>query len=140
MVKLYYKDEYATIELDDEVPCVKLTLQGVPRFSEHYQLVQVKRLELMHRELKNFEILHMLTDSRAAGPVLNEDVEFFKLNVLPEMERAGIRFLAVVMPSGKVTRLTVQEMLADANSASVKTFEDMRQARSWLRSKSTVIK
>lgn len=140
MVKLYYKDEYATIELDDEVPCVKLTLQGVPRFSEHYQLVQVKRLELMHRELKNFEILHMLTDSRAAGPVLNEDVEFFKLNVLPEMERAGIRFLAVVMPSGRVTRLTVQEMLADANSASVKTFEDMRQARSWLRSKSTVIK
>jgi hypothetical protein len=127
MVKLFYKDEYATIELDDEVPCVKLTIQGVPRFSEHYQLVQVKRLELMHREISNFEILHMLTDSRAAGPVLNEDVDFFKLNILPEMERVGIRYLAVVM-----------EMVADANTTEVRTFDDMRQARAWLRSKTSV--
>jgi hypothetical protein len=139
MVKLFYKDEYATIELDDEVPCVKLTLQGVPRFSEHYQLVQVKRLELMHREIGNFEILHMLTDSRAAGPVLNEDVDFFKLNILPEMERVGIRYLAVVMPIGKLTRMTVQEMVADANTTEVKTFDDMRQARAWLKSKTAVM-
>lgn len=139
MVKLFYKDEYATIELDDEVPCVKLTLQGVPRFSEHYQLVQVKRLELMHREISNFEILHMLTDSRAAGPVLNEDVDFFKLNILPEMERVGIRYLAVVMPTGKFTRMTVQEMVADANTMEVRTFDDMRQARAWLKGKTIVM-
>lgn len=139
MVKQFYKDEYATIELDDEVPCVKLTLQGMPRFSEHYQLVQIKRLELMHRELKNFERLHMLTDSRAAGPVLNEDVEFFKQSVMPEMERAGIRFLAVVMPTGKFTRHTIKEMVADASTAEVKMFDDMREARAWLRSKATVL-
>lgn len=139
MVKQFYKDEYATIELDDEVPCVKLTLQGMPRFSEHYQLVQIKRLELMHRELKNFERLHMLTDSRAAGPVLNEDVEFFKQSVMPEIERAGIRFLAVVMPTGKFTRQTIKEMVADANTAEVKMFDDMREARAWLRSKSAVV-
>lgn len=138
MVKLFYKDEYATIELDDEVPCVKMTLRGVPRFSEHYQLVQVKRLELMHREIGNFEVLHMLTDSRAAGPVLNEDVDFFKHNVLPEMERVGVRYLAVVMPTGKLTRMTVHEMVADASATEVKTFEDMREARLWLRSKTKV--
>lgn len=139
MVKLFYKDEYATIELDEEVPCVKLTLQGVPRFSEHYQLVQVKRLELMHRELANYERLHMLTDSRKAGPVLPEDVAFFKLNVFPEMESAGIRFLAVIMPSGKFTRFMVQEMVVNASRVEVKTFEDMRQARAWLKSKSVVM-
>lgn len=139
MVKLFYKDEYATIELDDEVPCVKMTLSGVPKFSEHYQLVQVKRLELMHREIANFEILHMLTDSRSAGPVLHEDVEFFKLNVLPEMERVGIKHMAVVMPLGKLTRMTVHEMVADASATEVRTFEDMREAKIWLRSKSNVL-
>lgn len=138
MVKLFYKDEYATIELDDEVPCVKMTLFGVPKFSEHYQLVQIKRLELLHREIANFEILHMLTDSRSAGPVLPEDVEFFKLNVLPEMERVGVRYLAVVMPTGKLTRMTVHDMVADANTMEVKTFEDMREAKIWLRSKTSV--
>lgn len=138
MVKQFYKDDYATIELDDEIPCVKVTLHGMPRFSEHYQLVQIKRLELMHREVKNFDVLHMLTDSRAAGPVLNEDVSFFKQSVMPEMERAGIRFLAVVMPAGKFTRQTIKEMIIDASTTEVRMFDDMREARAWLRSKSTV--
>jgi hypothetical protein len=139
MVRLFYKDDYATIELDDEVPCVKLTLQGVPRFSEHYQSVQKKRLELMHQEIKNFELLHMLTDSRTAGPVLNEDVDYFKSEVMVEMERAGIKYLAVVMPSGVFTRLTVKEMTADARTIEVKTFERMQEARAWLRSKNMVL-
>lgn len=138
MVKLFYKDEYTTIELDDEVPCIKMTLYGVPKFSEHYQLVQIKRLELLHREVANFEILHMLTDSRSAGPVLHEDVEFFKLNILPEMERVGVRYLAVVMPTGKLTRMMMHDMVVDANTIEVKTFEDMREAKIWLRSKTSV--
>jgi hypothetical protein len=138
MVRQFYKDDYATIELDDELPCVKLTLNGVPRFSEHYQLVQKKRLELMHQEIKNFDILHMLTDSRTAGPVLNEDVDYFKSEVMPEMEKAGIKYLAIIMPTGVFTRLTVKEMTADARSVEVKTFDRMQDARAWLRSKSMV--
>lgn len=53
MATLYYKDDYATIELDDSIPCVKLKLDGLPRYSEHYQLVQKKRLELIHRDRKS---------------------------------------------------------------------------------------
>lgn len=139
MVRLFYRDDYALIELDEDIPCVKLTITGVPRFSEHYQLVQIKRLELMHRELKNFERLHMLTDSRLAGPVLDEDVNFFKESVLPQMEEAGIRFLAVVQPTGKFTRHTIREMIANARSIEVCTFDDMREARHWLRSRNTVL-
>jgi hypothetical protein len=139
MLKQFYKDEYATVEIDDELPCIKLTLTGVPRFSEHYQQVQAKRLELMHREIKNFDRLHMLTDSRAAGPVLDEDVMHFKKHVLPEMERAGIRYLAVVLPPGKFTRETVRQMVIDADKLEVKKFDDIREARHWLRTKSTVL-
>jgi len=139
MVKQYFKDDYATLELDDEIPCVRLTLRGVPRFSEHYQQIQLKRLELMHNELKNFEALHMLTDSRDAGPVLTDDVNFFKEQILPEMERAGIRYLAIIMPSGKFTRLTVKEMIADADTMQVEIFKQMRDARVWLKSKSVVV-
>jgi hypothetical protein len=131
--KFFFKDDYATIELDDSIPCVRVTLDGVPRSSEHYQQVQMKRMELMHLEIKNFPKLHMLTDSRTAGPVLDEDVEYFKKQVLPQMERAGIRFLAIVMPKSKFTQLTIKDMTSEVKVMSIRYFESMREARHWLR-------
>ena len=47
MVKPFYKDEYATLELDDSIPCIKTDIGGNSRYSEHYQFVQQKRLELI---------------------------------------------------------------------------------------------
>lgn len=138
MVKQFYRDEYVTIELDDEVPCVKATVQGLPRFSEHFQLVQVKRLELLHQEIKNFELLHLLTDSRQAGPILDVDVEFFKLSVLPEIESMGIKFWAIVLPKSKFTRFAIREMTADSKLIEFSNFEDIREARAWLKSKSVL--
>lgn len=135
-VTLYYQDEYATLELDESVPCVKLKLEGMPRFSEHYQLVQAKRLELMREGMKRHKLLHMLTDSRGAGPVLEEDVQFFRERVMPEMEKAGVRYLAIVMPSNVFTRMTIQDMTVNTNLINVRYFDSIREAREWLRSKS----
>ena len=133
MVKPFYKDEYATLELDDSIPCVKLTLEGVPRFSEHYQFVQQKRIELIRQEIGNYPKLHMLTDSRKAGPVLDDDVRYFKAHVMPEMEQAGIRYLAVVMPNSKFTRLSIKEMEEGVAVMKIRNFDSVREARSWLR-------
>jgi hypothetical protein len=133
MVKPFYKDDYATVELDDSIPCIRLTLHGVPRHSEHYRLVQAKRLELMNQEVKNYPKLHMLTDSRTAGPVLDEDVTHFKTHVLPAMEQAGIKCLAIVKPVSKFTQLTIKEMTETARVMNIRYFESMREARLWLR-------
>jgi len=135
-VTLFYQDEYATLELDESVPCVKLKLDGMPRFSEHYQLVQNKRLELMREGMKRHKLLHMLTDSRNAGPVLEEDVQYFREKVLPEMEKAGVRYLAIVMPNNVFTRITIQEMTSGPNVVTIRYFESIREGREWLRSKS----
>lgn len=133
MNAIFFRDDYATIALDDEVPCIRLTLDGVPRFSEHYQQVQEKRLELMRREIGNYPRLHMLTDSRTAGPVLDEDVAYFKTKVMPEMENAGVRYLAIVMPRNEFTRLTIREMTQDARIMKVAYFDSVREARRWLK-------
>jgi hypothetical protein len=129
----YYQDEYATIELDASVPCIQITLNGIPRFSEHYQLVQQKRLELMRREKANFPKLQMLTDSRTAGPVLDEDVHFFKENVMPAIEAAGIHYLAIVMPSNKFTQLTIREMTEGSGKVYVRYFDVLEEAKQWLK-------
>jgi hypothetical protein len=131
--KPFFKDDYATIELDDSIPCVRVTLDGVPRSSEHYQHVQIKRMELMKQEIRNFPKLHMLTDSRTAGPVLDEDVEFFKKQILPQMERTGIRFLAIVMPKSKFTQLTIKDMTSEVKTMNIRYFQSMREARHWLK-------
>ena len=133
MIRPYFQDEYATIELDDAIPCIRLTLTGVPRYSEHYEMVQQKRLELMHREVKNYPKLHMLTDSRTAGPVLDEDVNHFKTRVMPEMEKAGVRYLAIVMPTNKFTQLTIRDMTEEVRVMTVRYFDSMREARAWLK-------
>jgi hypothetical protein len=133
VIRPYYKDEYASIELDDSIPCIRLTLHGVPRYSEHYHEVQRKRLELTKLEVKNYPKLHMLTDSRTAGPVLDEDVLYFKTRVLPEIESAGIRFLAIVMPASKFTQLAIRDMTEKTRILTVRYFDSMRDARLWLR-------
>jgi hypothetical protein len=138
VIKPFYKDEYATLELDDSIPCIRLTLDGIPRYSEHYQFVQQKRLELIRQEVGNYPKLHMLTDSRTAGPVLDEDVQYFKEHIMPAMEKIGIRYLAVVMPSSKFTRLSIAEMERARQLMEVRNFESMREARSWLRKMTTL--
>ena len=131
----FYEDSYAKIELDASIPCIKLTLDGVPRYSEHYQFVQRKRIELLRKEMKRFARLDMLTDSSTAGPVLDEDVNFFRQQILPDMERAGVKFLAIVMPESKFTQLTIREMTERTRSITVQYFDSMREARAWLRAK-----
>ena len=133
MAKPFFEDEYAVIEFDETIPCVKMTLRGVPRGSDHYQEVQAKRLELMEQEVRNYPKLHMLTDSSTAGPVLDEDVTYFKNDVMPAMEKAGIRYLAIVVPTNKFTQLTIREMTQDADVMKVRYFDSVRDAKQWLR-------
>lgn len=134
---VFYEDGYAKLEFDPSIRCVKLTLDGVPRYSEHYQFVQRKRIELVKREAKKFGQINLLTDSSTAGLVLDEDVSFFKNQILPEMEKAGVRFLAIVMPESKFTQLTIREMTERSRSIAVKYFDSMREARAWLRTNSS---
>jgi hypothetical protein len=138
VVKPFYKDEYATLDLDDSVPCIRLKLEGTPRYSEHYQFVQQKRLDLIRQEIGNYPKLHMLTDSRTAGPVLDEDVEYFKTQIMPAMEKLGIRYLAVVMPNSKFTRFVIKEMTEAVKIMKIRHFDSMREARSWLRKMTTL--
>jgi hypothetical protein len=133
MVKAFFEDDYAVIEFDETIPCVKVTLRGVPRSSEHYQQVQAKRLELMAREIGNYPKLHMLTDSSTAGPVLDEDINYFRDVVMPAMEKAGVRYLAIVVPTNKFTQLTIREMTQEVEVMKVRYFDALRDAKQWLR-------
>jgi hypothetical protein len=55
---------------------------------------------------------------------------------MPEMETAGVKFLAIVMPSNVFTRMTIQDMTGNSKLINIRYFDSIREAREWLRSKS----
>src|SRR5688572_12345417 len=94
----FYEDPYASVSVIEAVPCVKVKLSGFPRGSEHYQFVQSKLLETVRDQIKKYCRLHLLTDTTEAGLVLDEDMTYYKMNIIPAMVEAGIRYHAIVLP------------------------------------------
>jgi hypothetical protein len=131
--KKFYEDEYAIVSFLDSVPCIKVKVFGVPQSSEHYQKIQNRVLESIHTEKEHYCRLHMLTDNSKAGIVLNEDIEFYKNQILPQMEKAGIRYHAIVLPESNLVRMFVNETSLSTKKLHVEYFNTVSGACKWLR-------
>ena len=129
----FYEDEYARVSVVESVPCVKIKLSGFPTGSDHYQLVQSKLLETIWNQINNFCRLHLLTDSTEAGLVLEEDIMYYKMNIIPRLEEAGIRYHAIVLPPNFVARWIRNQMDFSNRKLKVKFFDTLADARRWLK-------
>ena len=83
--KKFYEDEYAVVSFLESVPCIKIKISGVPHSSEHYQLVQSSVLETIQQEKDYYCRLHLLTDNSKAGMVLDEDLAFYKNEIIDRL-------------------------------------------------------
>lgn len=133
--KKFYEDQYAMVSFVESVPCIKVKLSGVPHSSEHYQYVHSKLLEFIHSEIENYCRLHLLTDSTQAGLVLDEDLSFYKMNVIPAIEKAGIRYHAIVIPQSLFGRLFFQEISLSTKKLKVAYFNTISGACKWLKNR-----
>ena len=129
----FYEDEYASVSVVESVPCVKIKLSGFPTGSDHYRFVQSKLLETIWNQINNFCRLHLLTDSTEAGLVLEEDIMYYKMNIIPRLEEAGIRYHAIVLPPNFVARWIRNQMDFSNRKLKVKFFDTLRDARKWLK-------
>jgi hypothetical protein len=131
--KKFYEDEYAVISFIESVPCIKIKITGVPHSSEHFQFVQRKIVEAVILEKDNYCRLHMLTDSSNAGIVLNEDMDFYKGEILPQIEKAGIRYHAIVLPESNLVRNFINGISLSTKKIIVEYFNTASGASKWLR-------
>ena len=129
----FYEDEYASVSVVESVPCVKIKLSGFPTGSDHYRFVQSKLLETIWNQINNFCRLHLLTDSTEAGLVLEEDIMYYKMNIIPRLEEAGIRYHAIVLPPNFVARWIRNQMDFSNRKLKVKFFDTLADARRWLK-------
>ncbi len=133
--KKLYEDEYAMVSFVESIPCIKVKLFGVPHSSDHYQFVQSKLVESIYLEIENYCRLHMLTDSSKAGLVLEEDVDYYKMNVVPAMEKAGIRYHAIVLPESLIVRLILNQTSLSTKKITVEYFNTLSGASKWLKNR-----
>ena len=133
--KKFYEDQYAMVSFVDSIPCIKVRLSGVPHSSEHYQFVYLKLLEVINSEIDNYCRLHLLTDSTKAGLVLEEDITHYKTHVIPAIERAGIRYHAIVLPESLFGRLFVQQASFSTKKLKVEYFNTISGACKWLKNR-----
>jgi hypothetical protein len=129
----FYEDQYVSLTVVESVPCVKIKLSGFPHDSDHYQFVQSKLLEIIWNQINNFCRLHLLTDSTEAGLVLDEDIMYYKMNIIPRLEDAGIRYHAIVLPPNFVARWIRNQMALSNRKLKVEFFDKLLDARRWLK-------
>ena len=131
--KPFYEDQYASVSVVESVPCVKVKLSGFPRGSDHYQYVQTKLLETIRNQINNYCRLHLLTDNTEAGLVLDEDVTYFKSNIIPAMEEAGIRYHAIVLPQNFFAKIIKTQTALSNRKLKVEYFDSVGGAFKWLK-------
>lgn len=129
----FYEDQYASVSVVESVPCIKIKLSGFPHGSDHYQFVQSKLVEIIWNQINNFCRLHLLTDSTDAGLVLDEDITYYKMNIIPRLEEAGIRYHAIVLPPNFVARWIRNQMTLSNRKLKVEFFDKLLDARRWLK-------
>lgn len=129
----FYEDQYASVSVVESVPCVKIKLSGFPTGSDHYQFVQSKLLETVRDQIKKYCRLHLLTDSTEAGLVLDEDITYYKMNIIPAMEEAGIRYHAIVLPQNFFARWIRNQTAFSSRKLKVEYFDNVVSAFKWLK-------
>ncbi len=133
--KKFYEDQYAMVSFVDSIPCIKVKLSGVPHSSEHYQYVHSKLVEVIESERDNYCRLHLLTDGTKAGVVLDEDMDYYRMSVIPAIEKAGIRYHAIVLPESLLARMTINQNPMSTKRLTVEYFNTVSGACKWLRNR-----
>jgi hypothetical protein len=133
--KQLYHDQYASVTFNDAIPCIKIKINGVPQSSEHYQFIHLKVMDFIFAGKKDYVDLRLLTDNSEAGLVLDEDIDFYETTVVPAMERAGIRYHAIVLPEKSLLRFVLSQRLSSTKKVKVAFFDSARRASYWLRSR-----
>lgn len=136
MEKVYYKDDYSTLAINEMMPCLFQKFKGTAHSSDHYKKVQDISIALVSEKLQHYKKLNMLIDSSEASSITEEDIEYYRNQVIPVLYNKGIRFIAYIPPSRRISRMIFSEVFSDLSLEKlvIQQFESAIEAKRWLRS------
>lgn len=100
---------------------------------EDFRMINNRFIELV----KEKTCSKQLTDTTEMKVVAQEDQQWFTTDYLPRLKEAGLRYLAVVLPTSALAKLSVQAVQNGAINNKLETayFDKIAEAEEWLNSK-----
>jgi len=129
---IYYQDSSTTIEWDDLTGAVISTRTGFVK-GDPYRRPLDKAIEL----IKEKKAHKCFIDDRNAPVIDPVDLEWFSTNWGPRAIAAGLRWMAVVMPSTLLAKMQIDRKTKASPAPAgteMRYFDHVDEAKTWLRS------
>ena len=127
---IYFQEPYAEISWDEVNQAVVLVWKGFAPL-EKTQLVLNKVLEVLAQK-KGYKFL---ADSRNMLAFNKEVEEWMLHDWVPRSKAANLKITAYIVPKSAMTRTSLRGMQGRTGIQTVAHFDNVEEAKSWLRSK-----
>jgi hypothetical protein len=130
-MKELFQNDYQSIRLDEDVPCLIYKVGRLPSNSESIR----EGGRTLVRLSQEHPVKSVLVDARDSLGVLFEDIEWNSLYVTPRLIQAGIRKIAIIGLNNDVVKMSVQEYMELTANAPLHqfVFKTEEEAKTWLK-------
>ena len=133
-MKDLFQNDFQSIYLDEEVPCLVYKVGRLPSNSESIREGGRNLVKLC----QEYPVRSVLVDAKDSLGVLFEDIEWNSLYVTPRLIQAGIKKIAIVGLNNDVVKMSVQEYMELTANAPLHQFifQSEEEAMAWLKEES----
>lgn len=125
----YCDKDFAEVTYDEELDAVVVRQTG---FAEGEPFREY--METIIDAVEDTGSADLLTDTREAGTVDEEDQAWSATDWAPRAQEAGLDNLAMVMPESVVAEMSVEQVIEMTDDTmNRELFDDVEEARDWLR-------
>ena len=130
---IHFDEPWLTIHWDEPCQAVRMEWKAYVEGDQARQGLEAG-LSLFQRKRAS----RWLADVRLLGPVRQVDQQWINQDWFPRAIAAGLRFMATVVPKSAIARMSVKQIMSKVNEVDIINcnFDDLEQARHWLRSQS----
>lgn len=127
---------YATIEYDEENKCISDTWEGMFGTQENFRKVLVYIVAAVQER----KVTSWLADLSKMNGSFDGSKKWIIETVVPAVITAGLQFEAIVLPKNIFSKLSAKEAIMKIHNFELRQFDDLDQAKTWLKEVNLPIK
>ncbi|HYF02632.1 MAG TPA: hypothetical protein VEC36_04605 [Patescibacteria group bacterium] len=133
---IYWEDSFARVTFERDVPAVMIQWLSYAT-SQQFRTAIKKELEAYEHFLREHKKLHWIAETTRMIGVGHEDIEWVASELNPRMYKAGLRYMAVVLPQSAFAKMSVDDYVqfTDQKQIEIRNFGNLSDAKSWLKTK-----
>ncbi|HEY9008878.1 MAG TPA: hypothetical protein VIM75_22235 [Ohtaekwangia sp.] len=133
---ILYEQPWGYIEYISDIPCINCVIKGSSLSEE----VRDRHAKINHYLLEKKELhdkIGLLIDPLEAEPLLEKDIQWLTQEWKPSLSKIGIEYMAVVISTDDLARLTTDLLEEDIEATEIKLmeryFSGRNSALAWLK-------